>query len=100
MPSSANYISNPSPYWIVNVGYNYNCQLVTLVFLAQGLILSSLAFIISQSHPFKIKVFKNLVLIILTIINFSAFTAYFFIIKDSEIGFLDLQKIALYDAGI
>lgn len=31
--SSPEFIKNPSPYWKVGIGYNYECQLVTFVYL-------------------------------------------------------------------
>lgn len=49
----ANFVTNPKPSWVVNVGYNYECQLVTLMFLGEGIMLSLVSFIVSQSHPFK-----------------------------------------------
>lgn len=94
------FIYNPKPVWEIGSGYYPECQLVTVIFLAEGLLLSALGWIVSQGYPFKQVIFKNIILTIILVLNFGAFTAYFFILDPNGLGFLNLVPMSSRKTGI
>lgn len=91
---SSEYVPNPNPKWDIITGFNYECQLVTVVFLVQCVIICCTEWIVYQGSPFKEPIYHNRVLAIGLFVNFVAFTVYFFIIDPSGLKFLDLVPMA------